>query len=122
MRLTALLLMVGGLVLGQTALPDYAKIEAKIPYDQYPETVLDVISPKLAGQEKRPGVVAIHGGGWVQGSKEAFLESVLPWVEKGFVLANIEYRLAGVAPAPAAATDALKAVEWFRKNAKRWNV
>jgi acetyl esterase/lipase len=101
--------------------PDYATIEANIPYDQFPQTVLDVISPKAPSKDKRPAVIAIHGGGWVGGSKAAFLERVLPWVEAGFVLVNVEYRLAGVAPAPAAATDVLKATEWFRKNAKRWN-
>lgn len=114
--------MVGGVVFGQVPIPDSFKVEANVPYDQYPQTVVDVICPKATSHERRPGVVAIHGGGWVQGSKEAYVERILPWAEQGFVVANIEYRLAGVAPAPAAATDALKAVDWFRKNAKRWNV
>lgn len=104
------------------AVPSYAIIETNLSYDQYPQTVLDIISPKAPGKDKRPGVIAIHGGGWVNGSKAAFQERILPWVEAGFVVANVEYRLAGVAPAPAAANDVLKAAEWFRKNAKRWNV
>lgn len=105
-----------------TPAPDYATLEANLPYDQHPQTVLDVLSPKAPLREKRPAVIAIHGGGWVNGSKAAFLERMLPWVQAGFVLANVEYRLADAAPAPAAAMDVLNAAQWFRKNARRWNV
>lgn len=108
---------------GQTpSLPAYAKLETNLSYSQYPQNVLDIVSPSAASKDRRPGVVAIHGGGWTKLSKEEFLDQVLPWVEKGFVAANIEYRLAQVAPAPAAAIDAVKAAEWFRKNSRRWNV
>lgn len=123
MRLAALGLLFSLEAPGQTpSLPDYASLEAGVAYDQYPQTVMDVVLPKTASRERRPGVVAIHGGGWVQGSKEAFLERVLPWVENGFVAANVEYRLAGVSPAPTAAIDVARATDFFRKNAKRWNV
>jgi len=67
-------------------------------------------------------VLCIHGGGFVGGSKEAFVRNCLPYVEQGFVVANVEYRLAKAAPAPAAVEDVLKAARWFRQNAKRYNV
>ena len=122
MRLALLLGVVCAAFAETAPVPDYATIEANIAYDQYPQTVLDVLVPKAPAKEKRPAVIAIHGGGWVGGSRAAFLERVLPWVQAGFVLVNVDYRVASVAPAPAAANDALKAAEWFRKNAKRWNV
>jgi acetyl esterase/lipase len=124
MRNEALALLLTCVASGHSAnLPDFAQLEPDIQYDEHAQTVLDVISPKnVPSGAKLPGVIAIHGGGWVNGSKEAFLERVLPWVEKGFVAANVEYRLAGVAPAPAAVNDVLKAAQFFRKNAKRWNV
>lgn len=104
-------------------LPSNVSIEADIAYDTHPQTVLDIIAPTERSAEKRPGVIVIHGGGWVNGAKQSMVERyVLPWVEKGFVAANVEYRLAGVATAPAAVEDVLKAAEFFRKNAKRWNV
>lgn len=104
-------------------IPDSISVETGIPYDQYPQTVLDIFQPKAPSTGKRPGVLVVHGGGWVNGSKESVVEKfVLPWVEKGFVVANVEYRLASVAPAPAAVNDVLKAAEWFHKNARRWNV
>lgn len=104
------------------ALPDTVTLQANIPYDRYKETVLDIIQPKAPAKGKRPGLLCIHGGGWGSGSKEQFLNWCLPYAEQGFVVANIEYRLAKVAPAPAAVMDVLKAAQWFRANARRYNV
>jgi acetyl esterase/lipase len=124
-RFLAFLVLAAG-CFGQTPappIPDNVTIEKNIPYDHYPETVLDIVQPKEAGKEKRPGVLVIHGGGWVNGTKEGVFQNFcLPYVEKGFVCANVEYRLAKVAPAPAAVTDSLNAARWFSKNAKKYNV
>jgi acetyl esterase/lipase len=104
-------------------IPESVSVQRGISYDQYPQTVLDIYQPKALPNGKRPGVLVIHGGGWRGGSKDAVVEKlVLPWVAQGFVVANVEYRLAGVAPAPAAVNDVLKAADWFRKNGNRWNV
>jgi acetyl esterase/lipase len=84
---------------------------------------MDVFVPGNAATDKRCGVLAIHGGGWVQGTKESSVPNlVLPWLSQGCVVANVEYRLAAVAPAPAAVEDALRAADFFRSNAKRWRV
>jgi len=105
------------------AIPDTVAVERNIPYDQYKQTVVDIFQPKAKSTGKRPGVIVIHGGGWIEGSKEEMVERwVLPYVEQGFVAANVEYRLAAVAPAPAAVQDVLKAAAWFHENAKRWDV
>lgn len=91
-----------------------------VSYASYPETQLDVFQP-AGGGAKRPGVIVIHGGGWVNGTKESQWDTfVRRYLEKGFVVANVEYRLAKAAPAPAAVEDALKAAEWFVKNAKKY--
>ena len=81
--------------------PSRISVESNLPYDRYPQTVLDIMRPKTEVQGNRPGVLVIHGGGWVGGSKEGVVERfVLPWVNQGCVVANVEYRLAAVAPAP----------------------
>src|SRR5437879_1453667 len=104
-------------------MPDWATIEANIPYDQYKETVLDILQPTAKATGKRPGVIVIHGGGWTGGTKESQIQPMcLRYVEKGYVVANVEYRLAKAALAPAAVTDALNAARWFRKHAKQYNV
>lgn len=104
-------------------IPDSISVEANIPYAGYKETVLDIFRPKAASKEKRPGMIVIHGGGWVAGTKEERVEyACLKYAARGFVVANVEYRLAGVAKAPAAVSDVLAAAQWFQKNAGRYRV
>jgi len=105
------------------SVPGWVAVEANVSYSQYSQTVLDILQPKSPALTKRPGVIVIHGGGWVGGSKEQMVEDFcLPYLEKGFVVGNVEYRLAEVATAPAAITDVLNAARWFRNNADRYKV
>ena len=98
-------------------------MEANIHYDKYPETVLDILQPSAPALANRPGVIVIHGGGWVQGDKERTLEEFcLPFIRQGFVVANVEYRLAKAAPAPAAVNDVLHAAQWFHDHAAQYRV
>jgi acetyl esterase/lipase len=103
-------------------LPDGVVLESNIAYAPYKQTLLDIVRPKEAANGKRPGVIVIHGGGWVNGTKESQLGTCLRYVEKGFVCADVEYRLAAVATAPAAVSDVLAASQWFFKNAKKYGV
>jgi acetyl esterase/lipase len=101
---------------------DY-RMEANIRYDQYPETVLDIVQARAPALKNRPGIIVIHGDGWVQGDKERMLETFCaPFAAHGFVVANVEYRLAKAATAPAAVNDVLKAARWFRDHAADYKV
>ncbi len=103
-------------------IPENVEAEANIAYAQYPETKVDVYKPKGAGA-KRPAVIVIHGGGWTGGAKEGMVaQYCLPYLERGFVVANVEYRLAKAALAPAAVEDVLAAAQWFVRNAGKYGV
>ena len=65
-----------------------------------------------------PTVVYIHGGGWVIGAKEPSVMGILPYLEMGLSVVNVEYRLARVSLAPAAVQDCRLALRWVFKNAK----
>lgn len=67
-----------------------------------------------------PVVLNIHGGGWVAGSREGASLSALPYMQMGFSVVNIEYRLAKTALAPAAVEDVLCALQWVGRNAARY--
>ncbi len=70
-----------------------------------------------------PTVIFIHGGGWVQGTKEAsVLQGVLPYIAMGYSVVNVEYRLANVSLAPAAIEDCRCALRWVVAHAKDYNV
>lgn len=104
-------------------LPVGVTIQRNIHYDRYPATVLDVLQPKQLGEAVAPGVIVFHGGGWVHSGKETAYRSLcLPYLERGFVVANVEYRVASQAKAPAAVTDALDATRWFFKHARQYHV
>jgi acetyl esterase/lipase len=118
------LTLLPALLLAQPQVPDWVSVEPNISYSTHKETVLDIFQSKRStGNSKRPAVIVIHGGGWVGGKKEdVFNRYCLPFLEKGFVVANVEYRLAGVAPAPAAVEDSLLAAKWLRDNAAKYGI
>ena len=70
----------------------------------------------------QPTLVFYHGGGWIGGTKEASFMSVMPWLEMGWNVVNVEYRMARVAPAPGAVEDALCALRYVVNQAKTYNV
>ncbi len=81
---------------------------------------LDVFAPK--GNGDYPGVVLVHGGGWVQGKRQGFQNLAVKLAEKGYVVANIDYRLATEALFPAAVLDTKAAIRWLRKHEDTYQV
>lgn len=84
------------------------------------EAKLDVYVPRERPKDAAPlpTLIYIHGGGWVQGSKEGSALSVLPYLEMGWAVVNVEYRLGNVSLAPAAVEDCRCALRWVIRNAK----
>jgi acetyl esterase/lipase len=85
------------------------------------DSKLDIYSRRGA-TTPQPTVVYIHGGFWAAGSKEGSLMSLIPWMEMGWNVVNVEYRLARVAPAPAAVEDCLCALRFLAAQAKTYNI
>ena len=85
------------------------------------ESKLDIYSRRGA-TTPQPTVVYFHGGFWAAGSKEGSLMSLIPWMEMGWNVVNVEYRLARVAPAPAAVEDCLCALRYLAAQAKTYNI
>jgi acetyl esterase/lipase len=85
------------------------------------ETKLDLYQRRdtSGGQ---PTVIFIHGGGWVGGSKEGSVMALVPWMELGWNVVNVEYRLGRVSLAPAAVEDCLCALRFVAAHAKEYNV
>jgi acetyl esterase/lipase len=74
----------------------------------------------------QPTLVYIHGGFWVAGAKETAILGLVPWMEMGWNVVNVEYRL-GVASdvstlAPAAVVDCFCAVRFVAGSATAYNV
>jgi acetyl esterase/lipase len=82
------------------------------------EAKLDIYTPRAAGPH--PTVLHIHGGGWTGGSRESVILRAMPFLEMGFAVVNVSYRLASVAEAPAAVEDCRCALRWVLRNAKEY--
>jgi acetyl esterase/lipase len=85
------------------------------------ELKLDVYSRRDV-QTPQPTLIFMHGGFWVAGSKDSQTLNILPWLEKGWNVVVVGYRLGGVAPAPAAVVDTFCALRWAGTNAAMYNI
>jgi acetyl esterase/lipase len=90
---------------------------------------LDLAVKKGSQAKPRPGIIVIHGGGWIEGDKSSFSQpnddvpgNILQFAKLGFVAATINYRLSGEAPFPAALEDCRSAVRWLRAHAKEYHL
>ena len=83
------------------------------------ENKLDVYAPSNPAAPA-PVLLMIHGGGWVIGDRATYTMRLLPYLEMGFAVVNISYRLANVALAPAAVEDGLCALRWIAGNAEEY--
>jgi acetyl esterase/lipase len=73
-----------------------------------------------------PTLVYMHGGFWVAGAKETAIMGLLPWLEMGWNVVNVEYRL-GVATdtttlAPAAVDDCFCALRFVAALPANYNI
>jgi acetyl esterase/lipase len=80
---------------------------------------LDLYLP-AGDQRPKPVIVWIHGGGWYKGSKKPLLAGA--FVERGYAVASIDYRLSDLAVFPAQIHDCKAAIRWLRANAREYNL
>lgn len=129
MLLTCLVLMSLWLCIQQSmaapdeAIPDGVTVESNVVYGKGGDQplILDLSRPK-EGKGPFPALVFVHGGGWMEGSRDSFRSPMLYFSTKGIVCITIDYRLAPKYPFPAQIEDAKCAVRWMRANAKKYNV
>ena len=74
-----------------------------------------------SSEKPTPIVLHIHGGGWNHGTKES-QSGFSSYFKAGFAVANVEYRLVQVAPAPAAIEDIRCAINYIKTHAKQLNI
>jgi acetyl esterase/lipase len=117
----------------QMRLSPSAEWAAKAPteYQIFPNLTYTVASNyevKLDIYQRRnqaapqPTIIFMHGGFWAAGAKETSFMSLMPWLEMGWNVVNVEYRLARVALAPAAVEDCMSALRFVAAQAKTYNV
>lgn len=68
-----------------------------------------------------PTVMYIHGGGWFFGDRTGALPQLLPYLDRGWNVVNVEYRMSGQALAPAAVEDVRCALRWVTRNSAKFH-
>ncbi len=77
---------------------------------------LHLALPK-SGDEKRPGLIFIHGGGWAAGNRDDLKNQIQYAARQGYVAISVGYRFAPQDPFPAQIEDVKCAVRWLRAHA-----
>ena len=96
------------------------KITEDICYrEASPSCILDLAQPLFGPQRNRPAILLIHGGGWSAGSKDdgVYRALMVDYALKGYVVANMNYRLVQEAPLPACIEDVRCAIRWMKAHA-----
>lgn len=92
-----------------------------IPYidDGEKGHLLDIYYPE-GTTEKLPVIIDIHGGGWMYGYKEINKNFCLKLSEKGFLVASINYRLAGDVRLDSQIRDIFSALRFLSGELKKY--
>lgn len=101
-------------------LPVIEKIIKDVYYDieNDKKRSMDIYVPNEG--EKFSVLIFIHGGGWVTGDKEDFTRTSRIMAYKGYLVFNVNYRLAPGDIYPAQINDVAKAISWVQINAAQY--
>lgn len=106
----------------QPQLPPGVRLEKDLAYVEGGDEAqrLDLYLPTQPSEKPLPLIVHIHGGGWRGGSK--YPCSFVGMVNRGYVVASIEYRFSQKAVFPAQIQDCQAAIRWLRGNASKYSI
>ncbi|MBE9166065.1 alpha/beta hydrolase [Pleurocapsales cyanobacterium LEGE 06147] len=96
----------------------------EIEYGRGGERILkiDILHRRNLPEEAMPVLVWIHGGGWCQGRKEEGIKWLIPFANRGYFCASIEYRLSQEAHFPAQIEDCKCAIRFLGAHAKKFHL
>ncbi|MEQ1862528.1 MAG: alpha/beta hydrolase fold domain-containing protein [Chthoniobacteraceae bacterium] len=107
----------------QPRLPDGVKAHRDLAYVEgaHKRQKLDLYVPQKA-DGPLPLVIWVHGGGWQAGSKDQCPPLRGGYLDRGYAVASIGYRLSSHAVFPAQIEDCKAAIRWLRAHAKEYNL
>ena len=105
----------------QNRLPEGTRIERDLVYGSAGGRELKLNLYLPPGDEPKPLIIWIHGGAWLQGSKDG-PSPAQQFVGSGYAVAHVGYRLSQVAKWPAQMHDCKAAVRWLRANAAQYHL
>lgn len=103
--------------------PENIRIDKDVEYANINGISLkaDIYYP-IDQSKKYPGIALVHGGGWISGSKENEKYMAQELASRGYVAIAVGYRLADVAKFPAAINDVETAIQYLKKNRRKYSL
>jgi len=110
--------------------PIAAESRLEVSYGAAERQVYDIYLPKGRSSETTKVIILIHGGSWVQGSKEDmnFIKDIIISELDDYAVVNMNYRLATflappfVSPFPTQTDDITSVVEHLKANANEYQI
>jgi acetyl esterase/lipase len=128
-RMNVLLFGAASLALAQERARDWAFLAGErflpvrdVVYRKLPDGDLKLDFYVRYNKEPGPTVFYIFGGGWQTGSKDQAVLRYLPYLQMGYRVVALEYRLSDRAAAPAQVEDCRCALLWLAQNGPRYGV
>lgn len=121
------------LLVAITALPASAQKPAPVPAgakahrdlayveNGHERQKLDLYLPEKS-DGRVPLIIWVHGGGWQNGTKDGCPPLRGGYLERGYAVASIGYRLSQHAVFPAQIEDCKAAIRWLRAHAKEYGI
>lgn len=100
---------------------EYVRQENEIVYKTIKNRKLHLDAYFNTARKRNPAVIILHGGGWKSGNKTQMETFAIELASKGYSCFTIEFRLSPEALYPAAIFDVKKAIQYIRKNGKKFN-
>lgn len=97
-------------------LPEVGAFHEAVPVSE--GVTADVVVP--AGEGPHPVLVYLHGGGWICGSPTTHRKLGYRFAEAGFLVLNVDYRMAPEHPFPTPFDDCVAAIRWAHAECTRW--
>ncbi|MBI5722338.1 MAG: alpha/beta hydrolase [Planctomycetes bacterium] len=98
------------------------RVKTNISYGSHGQrNLLDAYLP-MGAKSLRPGIVFIHGGGWMGGDKASLGWMAEDAARRGFCAFSINYRFSTHGPYPVPFLDVQRAVRWIRAHAGRFRL
>lgn len=82
----------------------------------------DGMGDEASSSGLRAAVLIVHGGAWLTGDKWTTTAYARMLAARGYVVINMNYRLAPAHKFPAQVDDVRQAIIWIRENAKRFRI
>lgn len=122
-RLSVLMMMVTVWSQIIAAEPSVSGLKADLEFAKMGDVSLTLDAFVPAGTGPFPTCILVHGGGFVRGDKQSYIEPLFePLSQAGFTWFTINYRLAPQHRWPACAEDVETAIRWVKTHANEYKV